>query len=86
VVDEVQEQMQLKLVIQAIFDDSDGTYGYRRVHAAARARVDELVAGVWSADRPVPAATTTGRPASTLWPGRAGGHDGRRRGGGRVRR
>ena len=25
---------QLGLVIQAVFDDSDGTYGYRRVHAA----------------------------------------------------
>jgi putative transposase len=31
---------QLKLLIQAIFDDSDGTYGYRRVHAAVARQGD----------------------------------------------
>jgi transposase InsO family protein len=34
---------ELKLIIRHIFDDSDGTYGYRRVHAAL-ARMD-VVAG-----------------------------------------
>jgi hypothetical protein len=42
----VERRKRLATLIQAIFDESDGTYGYRRVHAAlARQKV---VASNWS--------------------------------------
>ena len=40
----------LKLLIKEAFDDSDATYGYRRVHAPARAVGRTLHPGTGSAD------------------------------------
>lgn len=66
----VQRRQRLAAVIQAIFEDSDSTYGYRRVHAALVRQGDgcgpELVREIMRELGLVPCQPRPWRPTTTL--------------------
>jgi putative transposase len=66
----VQRREHLKSVITAVFDDSDGTYGYRRIHAVlARSEIaagPELVRSLMRELGLVPCQPKPWRPTTTV--------------------